>query len=257
MAYTDICGSKLRRKMGAVLNESVSAPTSSFAQKQLEKMGWNEGEGLGKKKGGMTSHIKVKIRAEDEGLGHDKVKVAQAADQWWSASVSDTLFKLQQKSSSSLDKKSKKKKKKKSKEKRKSKGKKEATTTPRQYTDDELFVATGGARFGMRAQRRAEAKWARTEKGGGLQESETKAKASMEWNGTGKANLLIDGKSLESKPVDNGTIQTEGEDKSHSKQDSIKKKKRKKAQIVSSDSEEGSSDKKGKKEKKEKKKKKK
>ena len=30
------------------------------------------------------------------------------------------------------------------------------------YTDEELFQATGLARFGMRAQRRAEGKWKRT-----------------------------------------------------------------------------------------------
>eukprot|EP00567_Pseudictyota_dubia_P012635 CAMPEP_0197454202 /NCGR_PEP_ID=MMETSP1175-20131217/37251_1 /TAXON_ID=1003142 /ORGANISM="Triceratium dubium, Strain CCMP147" /LENGTH=45 /DNA_ID= /DNA_START= /DNA_END= /DNA_ORIENTATION= len=45
MAYTDLSGSKLKRQLGAALNESVAAPVASFAKRQMEKMGWTEGTG--------------------------------------------------------------------------------------------------------------------------------------------------------------------------------------------------------------------
>ena len=40
----------------------VAAPVSSFARNMLEKMGWSEGEGLGKDKQGINTHIKAKKR---------------------------------------------------------------------------------------------------------------------------------------------------------------------------------------------------
>jgi len=188
MSYTDICGSKLRGKLGGMLNESASEPTSSFAKKQLEKMGWKEGEGLGKEQKGIKSHIRVKQRAENEGLGQEKVKIAEASNQWWSASLNDTLLKLQLKNQQAKEKKEKKSK---SKSKKRKKEKKKSEIVMRQYTDDELFEATGGARFGMRAQRRAEGKWSRTESGDDLRKLELIAKSSIEWEGRGKAKVVL------------------------------------------------------------------
>lgn len=134
----DLAGSKLRRKLGSSLQESVSAPTSTFARKQLEKMGWTEGTGLGKKRDGITSHIRVKKRQELSGLGSEKGQTEIHADTWWKDSVGDTLAKLGSKN-------------------KKRKRKKE-------FTDEELFEATGGARFGMRAvPTRNLGKWRRTE----------------------------------------------------------------------------------------------
>jgi len=134
----------------------------------------------------MKTHIRVKQRAEDEGIGHEKVKVEQASTNWWQGAVNDTLAKLNQSGSSSSSKKSKKSKKDKS---RKKKSKKVAQI--KTYTDEELFVATGGARFGMRAQRKQEGKWARAENGIS-QEEELSAMAAVEWNGTGKAKFASD-----------------------------------------------------------------
>lgn len=123
----------------------------------------------------MVDHIKIKQRQEEMGLGREKEACKAVGDVWWKDSVGGTLARLQKKSSS----------KKKSK---KDKRKKEADKI---FTDEELFQATGGARFGMRAQRRAEGKWKRTESGLELQESEEKARSSMEWNGRGDARVVI------------------------------------------------------------------
>lgn len=133
----------------------------------------------------MKEHIKIKQREDEMGLGREKMKAMEVADVWWKDSVGDTLAKLQKRKSSSTNKDDKKEKKSKKKKKSDKKERK------RHFTDEELFEATGGARFGMRAQRRAEGKWKRTESGEELLEQEKKARASMEWNGRGNAQVLI------------------------------------------------------------------
>ena len=218
MAYADLATKKTMARLSASLNESASDAShmkqSSFARKQLEKMGWSEGTGLGKKRDGMVTHIRTKKREDSVGLGGEKKIVEEQSDMWWSDSVGNTLARLQQakkrKSMSSDDngsddddskakKKAKKKSKKKSKsdkkEKKRSKRKKSKDSDSGEvkiYTDQELFVATGGARFGMRAQRRAEGKWARTESGSKLWEEEEEARKKIEWNGLGNAKLLLE-----------------------------------------------------------------
>jgi Pin2-interacting protein X1 len=200
MAYAaDLCGSKLRSKLSTVLNESSSEKISStsFAAKQMAKMGWKEGTGLGKKRDGIVSHIKVKKREDNMGLGVEKERTRQLGVEgmWWSSSVADTLSRLQQKNSSSdgdggKDK-SKSKKKKSKKEKKSKKSKKEKPIAGKIYTDEEIFAATGGARFGTKGGKRAQAKWSRSESSKELKEWEAQVKDKVEWNGLGKANIIL------------------------------------------------------------------
>jgi Pin2-interacting protein X1 len=160
MAYVnELAGSKLRSKLGATLNEAVSAPTSAFAKKQLEKMGWAAGQGLGKNKQGMSSHIKVKKREDDVGLGHVKHEL-QTQQQWWNDSMGDVLAKLGG-----------------------------GGKAKKKMTDEDLYKATGGRRFGMRAQRKQKGKWARAETIS--EEAEQEAKSKVEWNGQGQAKILL------------------------------------------------------------------
>jgi Pin2-interacting protein X1 len=202
MAYAaELCGSKLRAKLSSTLNEAAAAPISSdsFAARQMAKMGWTEGTGLGKNRDGIVSHIKVKQREENAGLGIEKelTRSMGVESMWWSSHVSDTLHKLQQKTKKSKkDKKDKKQKKKKeskdAKKESKKRKKSEASSAPKIYTDEDLFKATGGARFGMRAQRRAEGKWARTESSHSIKEWEDQVKSKgTEWNGLGKAKIVL------------------------------------------------------------------
>ena len=192
MAYAaDLCGSKLRGKLGAVLNESATnfspallSSDKSFAKRQLEKMGWTEGTGLGKRRDGMKEHVKIKQREDEMGLGREKMKAQEVADVWWKDNLGDTLARLQKKKSDKDEKKSKK----------KSKKDKKKEKTKKHFTDEELFKATGGARFGStsgaRANRSQHGKWKRSESGHELTELEKKAKESMEWNGRGNAQVL-------------------------------------------------------------------
>lgn len=187
MAYTGLCGSKLRSKLGAVINENATSHSPallsadiSFAKRHLEKMGWKEGTGLGKRRDGLVEHVKIKQREDEMGLGRENELVRAVGDVWWKDSVGGTLAKLQAQKKKSSEKKKKKKSK-----------KEKIREAVKTYTDEELFEATGGARFGMRAQRRAEAKWKRTESGSELAELEKKAEASMEWNGLGPAGVKL------------------------------------------------------------------
>jgi len=235
MAYADLCGSKLRRTLGSSLNESASEGvlSESFAARQMKKMGWVEGTGLGKKRDGIVDHIRARKRDEGAGLGTDAVEsVARAKknenNMWWSESVGDILLKLQigskgkkgqtrkkkneKKKRKELGlakddeeipeevkerkklKKEKKKIKKETKRKRSDSPSKSISSFKKIYTDEELFEATGGARFGMRAQRRAYGKWHRTEKSDISKELEEKILGDNgcvgEWNGLGKARII-------------------------------------------------------------------
>jgi len=236
MAYSaDLCGSKLRGKLGAVLNESATtfspallASDKSFAKRQLEKMGWTEGTGLGKRRDGMKEHVKIKQREDEMGLGREKMKAQEVADVWWKDSVGDTLARLQKKKSAKDDKEKKSKKKKKNDKKEKIK---------KHFTDEELFEATGGARFGStsgaRANRSQHGKWKRSESGHELTEQEKKAKESMEWNGRGNAQILS---SKESSATDADSIPSNNEVDAESSTNEEKQSKKKKRKLEKKES---------------------
>mmetsp|Transcript_23310 Transcript_23310/g.48494 ORF Transcript_23310/g.48494 Transcript_23310/m.48494 type:complete len:240 (+) Transcript_23310:476-1195(+) len=113
MAYVNEGGRKLRDKMGGKLNETASAPVSSFAEKMLKKMGWKKGEGLGKDKQGISTHIKASKRKDEEGLGAEKIQAAEFGDTWWNGALEKTMYKMKMKKK--LEKKMKKEEKKKKK----------------------------------------------------------------------------------------------------------------------------------------------
>ncbi|KAL7529248.1 hypothetical protein ACHAWF_002900, partial [Thalassiosira exigua] len=214
MAYTNVCGKKLRAKMGGVLNESAASHSpallsshQSFAKRQLEKMGWTEGTGLGKRRDGVKDHVKIRQREDEVGLGREKEAAKEASNAWWKDCAGGTLARLQQQQKKKSGKEKKSSKREKDGRKDKAKSERESTATVKTFTDEELFAATGGARFGMRAQRRAEGKWKRTESGSEHSELERKAKESMEWNGRGSAQVVVKGDTGEkrSRPVESGS----------------------------------------------------
>ena len=168
-----LVGSKMRKHHQQSLREHVSAPTSDFARKQLEKMGWSEGTGLGKKRDGMKTHIRVKRRADQLGLGgSDKPEVValMGDSEWWKHSVGSTLARLGKNKKNSKDK-----------DKKKSSKDKDKKESKKIYTDEELFQATGGTRFGMRAGITNNLhKWARTEKDSAVGDSDNKTSDSSD-----------------------------------------------------------------------------
>ncbi|KAK8809861.1 hypothetical protein WA158_000804 [Blastocystis sp. Blastoise] len=146
----DIDYSKLGKKqmefLATIQNDTVAVPPNEFARKQLEKMGWKEGEGLGKKSDGITKSIQVHRRDENE--GHGEFKLEEKNDNWWFSCFDQTASKIQVSSSdSSSDSDS------------DSKPKSKSTSPIVMYT--ELFKACGGRRLGMRARASQNGKWKR------------------------------------------------------------------------------------------------
>lgn len=67
-ASEPIFGKKFMSKLGGMANESAASTVSAFARKQMEKMGWTEGKGLGKEEQGVVTHVRVKKREEFMGV---------------------------------------------------------------------------------------------------------------------------------------------------------------------------------------------
>ncbi|XP_014235024.1 PIN2/TERF1-interacting telomerase inhibitor 1-like [Trichogramma pretiosum] len=85
-----------RQKQKWTLNpqgKQWSKDSSKLGQRMLEKMGWSSGKGLGAHEQGMTEHIRVKVKNDQVGLGHEKNK----DDQWTvhQDSFNDLLANLQ------------------------------------------------------------------------------------------------------------------------------------------------------------------
>ncbi|KAF0982532.1 hypothetical protein FDP41_011462 [Naegleria fowleri] len=87
-------------------NKRWAEDKSRLGFKLLEKMGWKEGDGLGKKRDGMTEHVKVAFKTDTAGIGaHEEAKKERTVCQKMS-SFSEVLSRLktttsQQDSSSS------------------------------------------------------------------------------------------------------------------------------------------------------------
>ncbi|TMW65513.1 hypothetical protein Poli38472_008155 [Pythium oligandrum] len=164
-----LVGKKYMNKLGSMVNESAASEISAFARKQMEKMGWTDGKGLGKDEQGMTTYVRVKKREENMGVGGETVKVEQQQNQWWYNVYDKLADKIKIAADSDDEASGKRNKKKKSKKEKKSKKKskkrprasdaseeegdekKENTKKFRVPTDEELFAATGGKLFGRRA----------------------------------------------------------------------------------------------------------
>ena len=149
---------KRRKELGSLIHEQASAPVSETARNLMAKMGWSENTGLGKRRDGIVSHIRAVKRVEQAGLGVSVLTAEQqqhGGAEWWKDSVGNTLARLGGKAKESSSKKEKKG------NKKRKRDAKEAYKI--HFTDEELFAATGGKRFGMRAAPTSNLhKWKRT-----------------------------------------------------------------------------------------------
>ena len=57
--------------MDPCVNQAWRNDTSSFGYKMLQKMGWSEGKGLGKKEDGRVENVKVLRRTDTRGVGQE------------------------------------------------------------------------------------------------------------------------------------------------------------------------------------------
>lgn len=88
----------MSKKYLAKLSERSSVSktkiNSEFGEKMLKKMGWNEGEGLGKTKTGDTEPLQIRKRRENLGLGADASKFKWNHN-WWEELFNDTASKIE------------------------------------------------------------------------------------------------------------------------------------------------------------------
>ena len=56
---------------------------SGYGKAMLSKMGWSEGDGLGKNRQGMSEALKVKKRELQQGLGADEALRYKWEEKWW------------------------------------------------------------------------------------------------------------------------------------------------------------------------------
>jgi Pin2-interacting protein X1 len=155
-------------KLGTQMNENAASKPSAFAMRQMEKMGWTEGKGLGKNETGISKHLSITKREESTGLGSEAldIKAMEETETWWHDAFASKLKALNNKMKDKKEKKSKSKDKNnagstKASKKRKVNDTDNIVEAMPSYAD--LFKATGGARLGMRARAEQTGKLKRTE----------------------------------------------------------------------------------------------
>ena len=154
-----ILNRKTLNGLGSRINDNAKgSEISSFAKRQMAKMGWEEGKGLGRSENGMITHIKAKKLLDSEGIGAKEARIENdnSDTTWWHDGFANALqnMKSNKRKHSKKEKKDKKSKKEKS---------TSSTTTGTGINYDELFKATGGARLGMRARGEQSGKFKRSE----------------------------------------------------------------------------------------------
>lgn len=70
----------------------VKSRGMKFAEEQLLKHGWTQGKGLGRKENGITQALKVKLKQDTHGVGHDPAK--EFTNHWWSELFNRTAASL-------------------------------------------------------------------------------------------------------------------------------------------------------------------
>ncbi|XP_027781523.2 LOW QUALITY PROTEIN: G patch domain-containing protein 4-like [Marmota flaviventris] len=63
------------------ITPEVKSHGMKFAEEQLLKHGWTQGKGLGRKENGITQAIKVTLKQDTHGMGHDPAK--EFTHHWW------------------------------------------------------------------------------------------------------------------------------------------------------------------------------
>lgn len=70
----------------------VKSRGMKFAEEQLLKHGWTQGKGLGRKEDGITQALRVTLKQDTHGVGHDPAK--EFTNHWWSELFNQTAASL-------------------------------------------------------------------------------------------------------------------------------------------------------------------
>ncbi|XP_027776662.2 G patch domain-containing protein 4 [Marmota flaviventris] len=74
------------------ITPEVKSRGMKFAEEQLLKHGWTQGKGLGRKENGITQAIKVTLKQDTHGVGHDPAK--EFTNHWWNELFNKTAANL-------------------------------------------------------------------------------------------------------------------------------------------------------------------
>ncbi|XP_045732603.2 G patch domain-containing protein 4 isoform X1 [Mirounga angustirostris] len=74
------------------ITPEVKSRGMKFAEEQLLKHGWTQGKGLGRKENGITQALKVTLKQDTHGVGHDPAR--EFTDHWWSELFNKTAASL-------------------------------------------------------------------------------------------------------------------------------------------------------------------
>ncbi|XP_041512249.1 G patch domain-containing protein 4 [Microtus oregoni] len=87
-------GENLRTKTLPTMSVTpkVKSRGMKFAEEQLLKHGWTEGKGLGRNENGITQALKVTLKQDTHGVGHDPAK--EFTNHWWSDLFNKTAASL-------------------------------------------------------------------------------------------------------------------------------------------------------------------
>uniref|UniRef100_A0A8I3ZYW0 G patch domain-containing protein 4 n=1 Tax=Callithrix jacchus TaxID=9483 RepID=A0A8I3ZYW0_CALJA len=70
----------------------VKSRGMKFAKEQLLKHGWNQGKGLSQKENGVTQALRVTLKQDTHGVGHDPAK--ESINHWWNELFNKTVANL-------------------------------------------------------------------------------------------------------------------------------------------------------------------
>jgi hypothetical protein len=257
MSTALILDKKSIQHFGSKMVESSSSKPSSYAMKLMEKMGWKEGQGLGKSESGMVEHIKITKRDDNMGLGHDIVVKGQESisDSWWNKAFSSNLASFSAAIGGTRKKKSEKKQKKEkeegSKKRKRSSSSDDSSSSSSEDDDDvsprsfpsssslstmeepsleDLFILTGGKTFGMRSRREQRGKVRRTESDNALyaklEEYQTKEKQRKSLKQNEKDESNTNSSSKNGDTDDDSEVSVEVDLKNKQKEKAAKKEKK-------------------------------
>ncbi|KAG8519945.1 G patch domain-containing protein 4 [Galemys pyrenaicus] len=74
------------------ITPEVKSRGMKFAEEQLLKHGWTQGKGLGRKENGITQALRVTLKQDTHGVGHDPAK--EFTDHWWNELFNKTAASL-------------------------------------------------------------------------------------------------------------------------------------------------------------------
>ena len=76
----------------SVITPEVKSHGMKFAKEQLLKHGWTQGKGLGQKENGITQVLRIRLKQDTHGLGHDPAK--EFTNYWWNELFNKTAASL-------------------------------------------------------------------------------------------------------------------------------------------------------------------